>query len=175
MRSDKLKHPTPRTTAFQDSYFISTIDLWNELSPELCNATSLYSFKQILKKSIPTPPKYLTYGPRKFNMILCQLRNFKSQLNNDLFHDHLAESPVCTNCNSGNPETTQHYFFECQKYEQERYEMITSLIVSPTIYNTLSKIDANNLLNGMPGSSCDENEKLIDIIIKFIQSTGRFE
>ena len=35
MRNAKLKHPTPRTNAYQDSFFISTTDMWNDLSPEL--------------------------------------------------------------------------------------------------------------------------------------------
>lgn len=174
MRSNKLKHPTPRTKAFQDSYFISTIDLWNELPPELSNATSLYSFKRILNKSLPKPPKYYSHGLRKYNIIICQLRNSKSQLNSDLYCDHLEESPFCTNCNSGSYETSQHYFFECTSFQLERSEMINSLIFSPTIYSKIPKIDAKNLLSGVTDISPEDNEKLIEIIIAFIHQSGRF-
>ena len=110
MRNAKLKHPTPRTNAYQDSFFISTTDMWNDLSPELQNATSLFSFKKTLKATIPSASKYFSYGVRKFNITMYQLRNSKSQLQYDLHRHHLAESPICSNCNSGVSETVQHYF-----------------------------------------------------------------
>ena len=113
MRQTKLKHQTPRTKAYQDSYFISTTDLWNDLSQDLLNATSLYSFKKTLKSKIPDTPKYFSYGNRKYNIILCQLRNSKSQLQSDLFQDHLSDLPTCGMCNAGVPETAQHFFFHC--------------------------------------------------------------
>ena len=73
LRSSNLRHPIPRTTSYQNSFFIATIDLWNDLDPELKDATSLYSFKQILKKQVIKPPKYYGYGDRKSNILLCQL------------------------------------------------------------------------------------------------------
>ena len=42
-----LRHPTPRKTSFQNSFFISTTDLWNNLNEDTKNiCTSLYSFKK---------------------------------------------------------------------------------------------------------------------------------
>ena len=52
LRSSNLRHPVPRTTSYQNSSFISTTDLWNDLDPQLKNATSLYSFKQTFKKQV---------------------------------------------------------------------------------------------------------------------------
>ena len=175
MRNVKLKHPIPRTKAYQDSFFISTTDMWNDLSPELQNATSLYSFKNTLKATIPSASKYFSYGVRKFNIIICQLRNSKSQLQYDLHRDRLAESPVCSNCNSGVSETVQHYFFECDKYEFERLGLINSLLKRPNIYKSINELNTQNLLTGIPEISRAENEILIDIIIEFIRNTCRFD
>lgn len=175
MRHSKLRHPTPRTKAYQDSYFISTTDLWNELPQDLLNATSLYSFKKALKSKIPEAFKYFSYGNRKYNIILCQLRNSKSQLKSDLFHDHLSDVPTCGMCNAGVPESAQHFFFHCEKYEVERLEFINSLLKSPTIYSNLKELNAKNLLTGIPEIANKDNETLIDLIINFLTSTGRFD
>lgn len=177
LRTTKLKHPTSRTKVFQDSFFISTTDLWNDISPELNNATSLYSFKRTLKQSIILPPKYYSHGTRKYNIILCQLRNCKSQLKYDLYSDHLAESPICINCIDlylVPRKLVNIIFFECSSYELERAELLYSLLNSPNIYSNL-KMDARNLLTGVPDISIEDNEKLIDIIIEFIHRTQRFD
>ena len=50
LRSRNLRHPIPRTTSFKNSHFLSTIDLWNSLDPELNNCTSLHLFKKLLRK-----------------------------------------------------------------------------------------------------------------------------
>lgn len=86
----------------------------------------LYSFKQLLKNSIPSAPKYFSYGVKKFNILLCQLRNCKSQSKIDLHSDHLEESPICTNCNLGVLETVEHFFLECPQFATERLELINS-------------------------------------------------
>ena len=35
LRSSNLRHPVPRTTSYQNSFFISSTDLWNDLDPQL--------------------------------------------------------------------------------------------------------------------------------------------
>ena len=98
LRSRNLRHPIPRTTSFKNSYFLSTIDLWINLDLELDNCTSLHSFKETIKRKTPAPPKHFLFGDRKLNIIACQLRNSKSQLNANLFNDHLIASAKCPNC-----------------------------------------------------------------------------
>ena len=171
LRNPKLKHPTPKSKTYKDSFFISTTDLWNELPQNLLNATSLYSFKRILKEQIPVPAKYFSYGSRRLNILMCQLRNSKSQLQSDLCHDHLADSAICNNCNAHVPETAQHFFFECSKYEAERYELIHTLIRYPVIYENLAILNANNLLFGLPNMTLKDNEILVT---HYIEKTGRF-
>ena len=108
LRNTNLRHPTPSTTSYQKSFFISTIDLWNNIDPELKNCTSLYSFKSTLKKRTIKPPTYFFDGERQSNILLCQLRNNKSQLNFDLKNDKLKDSPNCIHCQA--PETKKHFY-----------------------------------------------------------------
>ena len=105
---------------------------------------------------------------------MCQLRNAKSQLQNDLYRDYLADSPTCSTCNSGVPETVQHYTFDCAKYEVERLKLISSLLKYTIIYESLNELNARNLITGIPELLCEDNEKLFDIFIELIQRTGRF-
>lgn len=174
LRSMKLKHPTSRTKAYQDSFFIATTDLWNDLPPELNDATSLFSFKSLIKKSISQPPKFYSYGGRKYNIIICQLRNLKSQLNFDLHRDHLAESPICTNCTSNAQETCQHFMFECSKYETQRNEFMNQLLMCPIIYSKAT-LNAACLLTGIADIPDEYNQKLSELISDFIHISHRFD
>ena len=47
-----------------------------------------------------------------------RLRNNCSNLNNDLFINHLRERPFCSWCNV--IEDAKHYFFPCNQYRNER-------------------------------------------------------
>ena len=131
LRSSNLRHPVPKTNSYQNCFFISTTDLRNDLDPQLKNATSLYSFKQMLKKQVLQPPKYYTHGDRTSNILLCQLRNGKGQLNSDLHRDHLLESANCSQCMV--PETSKHFLFNCSKYYTQRVDiLLTRLLITQT-------------------------------------------
>ena len=139
----------------------------------LKTSTSLYSFKKTLKQKIPDTTKYFSYGNRKYNII--RIRNSKSQLQRDLFKDHLSDLPTCGMCNASVPETAQHFFFYCEKYEVEILDLINSLLNSPTIYINLKELNAKNLLSGIPEITIKDNEALSDLVINFLNSTGRFD
>ena len=170
LRNNNLRYPVPKTTSFQKSYFPATIDLWNNLDPRLANCTSLYAFKRELKKQLPNPPNYYFQGSRKENITMCQLRNSKSQLNQDLYNDHLKESPNCHLCDV--PETIDHFILECPNHVTERTNLINSLIMKPNIYSKIT-ICANNLLFENPELSCEENCQLIELVMLFINQTNR--
>ena len=128
-----------------------------------------------LKEQIPVLAKYFfSYGSRRLNILMCQLRNSKSQLQSDLCHDHLADSANCNNCNAHVPETTKHFFFECSKYEAERYKLIHTLIRYPIIDENLTILNANNLLFGLPNITLKDNEILVDIVTHYIEKTWAF-
>ena len=171
LRSSNLRHPIPRTTSYQNSFFIATTDLWNDIDPQLKDATSLYSFKQILKKQVIKPPNYYGYGDRKSNILLCQLRNNKSQLNADLHRDHLLDSPNCNNCMV--PETRNHFLFDCKKYKLQRVELMDWLNSRPNIYETIT-INDLDLLQGNSHLSDINNKQLLDAVFKYIHDSKRF-
>ena len=110
------------------------------------------------------------YGERKANILLCQLRNSKSQLNQDLFDDHLNDSPNCVTCNS--PETTEHFLFLCPKFAAERMNLFNSLISNPEIYSKIS-VSSNDMLKGNSDSSYEENCALLNYVISFIKQNNR--
>lgn len=171
LRSQSLRYPTPRTTAFRNSYFPSTIEAWNKLDPTLNNATSLFSFKKILKNRTIKPPKHFSYGSRSNNIIMCQLRNSKSQLNLDLFNDHLSDSSECA-CGAAR-ESVCHYLLECPLYAGYRYQLINNLMSKPLVYAEIS-ITIENLLHGNPSLSYFNNCFVFDCVASYIVKTNRF-
>ena len=172
LRNTNLKHPTPRTSSYQNSFFIATTDLWNNLDPELKNCTSLYSFKKILKKRTVKSPNYYSEGERRSNILLCQLRNNKSQLNFDLFNDHLIDSSKCIHCQA--PETRLHFLLECQHYKSQRNDLMNWLISNPEIYGPIN-ITENDLLCGNQTISDQKNAELLAAVARYIKSTKRFD
>ena len=171
LRNTNLRHPTPSTTSYQKSFFISTIDLWNNIDPELKNCTSLYSFKSTLKKRTIKPPKYFFDGERQSNILLCQLRNNKSQLNFDLKNDKLKDSPNCIHCQA--PETKKHFLLECPQYQIQRNDLMNWLISKPHIYAYISITD-NDLLCGNQAISDQNNAELLAAVSRYIKNTNRF-
>ena len=141
------------------------------MDPQLKNATSLYSFKQTLKKQVLQPPKYYTHSDRIFNILLCQLRNGKSQLNSDLRRGHLLESANCSQCMV--PETSEHFLFNCSKYNTQRVALMNWLISQPGIYQT-NAVNEIDLLHGNTQLSDKENDMFFDAVFKYIHDSMRF-
>ena len=141
------------------------------MDPQLKNATSLYSFKQTLKKQVLQPPKYYTHSDRISNILLCQLRNDKSQLNSDLRRDHLLESANCSQCVV--PETSENFLFNCSKYNTQRVALMNWLISQPVIYQTIA-VNEIDLLYGNTQLSDKENDMLFYAVFKYIHDSMRF-
>ena len=54
-------------------------------------------------------PSQFYHGKRQYAILLARIRNNCSNLNNDLFNNHLHQDNTCPNC--GAPEDAEHYFF----------------------------------------------------------------
>ena len=63
-------------------------------------------------------PSYFALGNRYLSVMHARLRNNCSNLNNDLFINHLHERSFCSWCNV--KEDAKHYFFTCSQYRNER-------------------------------------------------------
>ena len=71
--------------------------MWNSLNNNIRNVDTFSKFKSELKKIDETEnhsiAKHFFCGPRKFNIILPQLRNSASLLNFDLFRVGIVSDP----------------------------------------------------------------------------------
>ena len=108
-----------RTSTFSKSCISFTINEWYNLQASVRDCDSYNSVCYTLKlQSLNKIPNYVFDGKRKFSILHAILRNFCSNLNQDLFDNHLRDDPICS-CLRG-AETVDHYFFKCEHYIEER-------------------------------------------------------
>ena len=122
--ASNIRQPFSRTQLYYKSFLPSSIRLWNDLSLETREANSLMSFKYQLNKNINKPPRHYLVGDRFSQIQHTRLRTSCSSLNHHLFCKNIINDP---NCHCGSLETTKHYLFECQRYNQIREEMLNAI------------------------------------------------
>ena len=67
--------PFCRLSLARDSFVSATVREWNNLNLSVGNLDTLSKFKKAIRSSISMPiPRHYSYGPRKLNTILTQLR-----------------------------------------------------------------------------------------------------
>ena len=162
-----------RTESLKSSFFPQTIKDWNNLPDNIKNAPSLASFKRLLK-TLPeykafSPPKWFEYGPRRLNIINCQLRNHCSPLLGDLFRNHVSPSPTCQSCTLNTIENSHHFFFVCPKYATPRRKLIQSL------RDNNFAIEIEILLKGTIDRNYEDNIIIVKSVHDFITETKRFD
>ena len=90
-------------------------------------------------------------------------------LNYYLYQKGCIDSPLCR-CGHG-PETTEHYFFNCDLYNLLRIELLSQ--ISNAVPNM--NIDAHLLLHGSPQLDNLLNNSIVDSVIEYLNHSGRFE
>jgi hypothetical protein len=136
------------------------------MDPTIKNAPSLTAFKQSFKNdTVLKVPQYFYYGKRQFSILLARIRNNCSNLNNDLYNNHLRHDSFCSNC--GSVEDAEHYFFKCTMYRNQRL----TLFYSTRPFHPLSP---KMLLFGNENKSNDENEIIVEAVLTYIKDTKRF-
>ena len=106
-QSDYIE-PLCRLEIYKKSFFPSVISLWNALSTEVRESNDLHTFKRAIIQKCSPVPKYFFSGVRIHSVSHSRLRNNCSNLNYDLFKNHISSSSSCS-C-SDVPETVFHYF-----------------------------------------------------------------
>lgn len=156
-----------RLELYSRSVIPDSIKLWNDLDLSIRNATTLQSFKNKLKNKFKSPrvSSYYTSGECYYTVIQARIRNKCSNLNNDLFYNHLREYPDCS-CNNG-IEDAEHFFFKCNRYRNERILLFTNT----RAYHPLS---SHKLLHGIESLSNEENQTLFLKVQTYIKNTRRF-
>jgi hypothetical protein len=159
--------PYARTNLYSNSFFPSTIRLWNELDIRVKNLPSVDAFKAHHKRSLPRKNALAYFGNRLESAIHARMRINNSPLNDDLHkHLHVIESPNCQ-CGTGTPETAEHFFYICPRYTELRTELVRDL--QP---HRVEKVE--HLLHGIP--DCDHliNIHVFTAVHKYIRATKRF-
>ena len=92
--------PYNRTNISQKSCIPSSIRLWNGLDDDFKNLSTLTTFKKhaISKINKSYIPSYFTFGNRYISDLHARLRNRCSNLNNDLYINHIRDNPLCDFC-----------------------------------------------------------------------------
>lgn len=180
LRNSENYHPYRcHTNSFRNSFFPSTVLDWN-LLPEQCkNSPTLQSFKNYLDRLHPKPsfPSWYTIGHRYSNIQLARLRNNCSNLNEHLYQNHIIESPYCT-FHPNTIEDTYHYFFQCNKFIDQRTKMLNDihrdLQINLPQNSNIPEINTKLLLFGHSNLTPDLNSFICIHVHTFITSSKRF-
>jgi hypothetical protein len=156
-----------RINSLAYSFFPSTTKLWNNLDNERKTKPSLKAFQNSHTITLPKKKSLYYRGGRLENCIQARMRMSNSPLKSDLFTElHVIESPDCP-CGSGQPETHEHFFFECHLFDIARAELRNNLL--PFVIN-----NADFLLFGVPNEDNPSNAKIFDAVHTYIRETKRF-
>ena len=116
-----------RIVRYQESFFPSSIKIWNNLSLDLRNSISLLTFKAKLQFYIfpHTYNKLFDYSiSRQASILHTRLRLGYCALNDYLFKINCSLSPKCR-CGLAN-ETVKHFFLFCPLFAAQRARLFTS-------------------------------------------------
>ena len=167
---DDIIVPFCRLSVTTESFIPSTIRQWNSLDLAIRNLNSVSKFKSETKrnsKNLPIPI-YYSYGPRKLNIILTQLRCSASFLNDDLYRVNIVSDPSCS-CGHRR-EDPYHFFFQCTKYINLRQILFNKLDWLP---NDLH-LDVNLITHGSMLLTRQENECIFQSVFEYIKKSERF-
>ena len=101
--------------------------LWNDLSPDIKSLQSLSLFKSKILQTFNASkvPSWYFVGDIKLSVLHIRLRNKCSDLNFDLFTNHVKNSASCI-CGHL-VEDAEHFFFQCAKYINQRLQLFRDL------------------------------------------------
>ena len=153
-----------RTSYLQNSFFPSTIRLWNNLPQDIKDSNNLNTFKKALTSFYHNNkiPKYYNIGTRQGQIFHARLRMRCSTLKQHLYLRNLDLDPYCT---CGEIESTAHYLLYCPNYTDLRVDLTSSL---------QTHVTSQILLFGDETKSYAFNCELFLCVQRFILRTRRF-
>jgi len=167
---DNIRIPPTRTVASKKSCIHSGIDMWNNLDQNLRNLESFSAFKNsLIKKSnsnaTNVPSVYLS-GQRYLSVLHARIRNYCSDLNYDLFSNHLRDDPFC-NCILHEYETAEHFILKCGFFKDQRLTLFQAT-------RQFAPLDINILLFAKIDLTHDQNVIIFSAVQDFIRQSKRF-
>ena len=88
--------PYSRLCSYENSFFPSTLQLWNDLDFATRNSSSLLEFKRKIKKIQEKPVNYIVTGKRVNEIALTRIKHNCSSLKADLFRVNIVPSAYCS-------------------------------------------------------------------------------
>lgn len=161
-----FKIPFSRLCSYESSFLPSTLKLWNNLEPDIRSLTTLSQFKSNITTTSNKPVEYTNVGERKYNIILRRIRYRCSNLKADLFRVNIVSDSSCS-CGAST-ESAEHYFFDCELYNDERNMLFQSL--DPNI-----NINIQVLTSGSIDFETETNKAIILLVLRYIKNTHRFD
>lgn len=166
--SNNISIPYTRTEISRKSCIPSSVLLWNTLDESVRSANTVTTFKNQVKQlysnnRIVYP--FFVKGDRYLSVLHARIRNNCSNLKNDLYFNHLSQSPLCSCANEN--EDANHYFFTCRNYSNERIILFRAI----QNYHPLS---LNKLLFGDCNLKIEDNFAIFNAVHKYIKDTTRF-
>ena len=120
----------------------------------------------LLKPNIGDWP-WCRSNSRHLDVIMTKLRLEKIKLNKYLNKIGLSPTDLCTQCNSGEVEDTEHFLLTCQKYSAPRNKLILSLQNLGIVRVTL------HVLLGAANVDTETKHKITRELEAFIKATNR--
>ena len=100
-------------------------------------------------------PQQFISGRRVFSVLHCRIRNNCSNLNGDLFLNHLRTNAVCEW--DSEIDDSEHYFFKCNEFMEQRIHFLEAT-------RKFHLLNLQPLLNGSDDLSTADNEELFSHI-----------
>ena len=176
---DTIGQIRARTEKYKSSFYPHCLSEWNKLDPEIRLSSSVAVFKTKILSKIRPPTKSVfgIHDPKGLSH-LTQLRVGLSKLNFHKFQHNFRDTinPMCPS-NDG-IEDTEHFLLLCPSFGVQRTDLLAGIysLVRPYGYvNLANDILLQILLYGDKNFPNNLNRSILELTIRFIHSTGRFE
>ena len=174
---DNLTLFSCRTEKFKQSFFPSTVKLWNSLQSEVRTSATLNDFKTKIKLiycPLNSKKRFDVSLNRWASILHTRLRLGSHALNEYLFKINCSPSPFC-HCGTGN-ETVEHYFLYCPRFAAQRASLFASAERMCGHYWSESndQLKLFYILNGFDIFNYSRNYNFFQEVQRYIISTNRF-
>ena len=169
-----------RTDKFKSSFYPNCLSEWNKLEPELRLALSVAVFKKKLLSIIRPPAKSVfgIYDPKGLSY-LTQLRVGLSKLNFHKFKHNFRDTinPMCPT--SDGIEDTEHFLLLCPTFDAQRRDLFAGIVEFIRPFRQITDLSNDSLtqllLYGDQDLSTELNRNILELTLRFIHDTGRFD
>ena len=177
---DVIERLRAKTEKFKSSFYPNCLSEWNRLEPELRLAPSVAVFKKKLFSIIRPPAKSVLgiYDPKGLSY-LTQLRVGLSKLNFHKFKHNFRDTinPMCQTSDS--IEDTEHCLLLCPSFDAQRRDLFAGIVESIQPFRQFTDLSNGSLtqllLCGDQDLFNELNRNILELTLRFIHETGRFD